>query len=103
MIECVEQFVHPDTSMDLLTFVLTRKAIIVDSMYGCEEAAILLDALGFVFIMSCKADRPSYVFSEVHTQILKHGDYGWLARQGLTNTIFAISLWNAPSKKKKYV
>jgi len=72
-------------------------------MYGCEEAAILLDAMGFVFIMSCKADRLSYVFSEVHAQILEHGDYGWLARKGLTNTIFAISLWNAPSKKKKYV
>jgi len=80
--------IHPDTT------------IIVDSMYGCEEAAVILDSMGYTFIMSCKASRPSYLFTMLHNKITNHGDYSWVARKGKTNTLFAISLWNSGGKKK---
>jgi len=99
MIEAIQQYVHPDTSMKQIKYV-TFTAIIVDSMYGCEEGAITLDAMGYSFIMSCKATRPSYIFSQLHEKIQNCNDYSWVARRGKNNVLFAISLWNSTSKKK---
>jgi hypothetical protein len=61
---------------------------------------LILDAMGYSFVMSCTNTRPSYVFNFLNKKIGKLGDYAWVARNGLNNLIYAISLWNSPNKKK---
>jgi hypothetical protein len=75
-------------------------AIIADSLYGCEELAEILDAMNMRFVLCCKADRPSYLWKNIHEKILNKGDSYWLGRKGINNVIFALSLLNNPKGDK---
>jgi len=100
VIDCAAQFVNSNQRMVKITFILFV-AIIVDSLYGCEELADILDAMGKYFVLCCRADRPAYVFSPLSENITEHGEYSWSAKPGYNNIIYALTLWNNPKKESK--
>jgi hypothetical protein len=47
--------------------------VYTDSWYGSEELALQFHKLGFWFIIACKSNNPSYLFSQyLHLGLKKH-------------------------------